>query len=145
MSTARTDRLAKIDRLIDFLAQHNFLAQQLGEIPAPGVNWGLLLEFADLTEEDKEQARIALDAYDQNKFESLVIKQLEFDARVMGPLPPDAIAPPPSIKDAVREQLAGLAQRQAARAEKRRVKNIQALAKKRVPPEQRVDRRKGAW
>jgi uncharacterized membrane protein len=29
-------------------------------------------------------------------------------------MPPDAIAPPPSIKDAVREQLAGLAQRQAA-------------------------------
>jgi hypothetical protein len=57
----------------------------------------------------------------------------------------DAIAPPPSIKQAVREQLAGLAQRQAARDEKRRVKNLQALVKKRVPPEQRVDRRKGAW
>jgi hypothetical protein len=59
MSTARTDRLAKIDRLIDFLAR------QRGEFPDPEANWGSLIEFADLTEEEKEQARIALAAYDR--------------------------------------------------------------------------------
>ena len=65
------------------------------------------------------------------------MKQLEFDA----------IAPlsSMSIKESIREQLAGLAERQAARAAKRRVTNSQALARKRLPPEQRVDRRKGAW
>ena len=60
MSTARTERLAKIDRLIDYLARLR------GEFPDPEANWGSLLEFADLTEEEKEQARITLDAYDRN-------------------------------------------------------------------------------
>jgi len=60
MSTARTERLAKIDRLIDYLAR------QRGEFPEPRPNWGSLLDFADLTEEEKEQARIALAAYDRN-------------------------------------------------------------------------------
>jgi len=51
-----------------------------------------------------------------------------------------------STRTAVREQLAGLAERQARRAAKRRTTNSQALARKRLPPEQRVDRRlKGAW
>jgi hypothetical protein len=56
MSTARTERLAKIDRLIDFLAR------QRGEFPEPRPNWGSLLDFADLTEEEIDQARIALNA-----------------------------------------------------------------------------------
>jgi hypothetical protein len=86
------------------------LARRFGEIPEPGVNWGSLLEFADLA--DRIEA---------------------------GEMPISI------IKEAVREQLAGLAERQAARAEKRRTRNRQALARKRLPPEQRVDRRKGAW
>jgi hypothetical protein len=42
MSTARTERLAKIDRLIDYLARLR------GEFPDPEANWGSLIEFADL-------------------------------------------------------------------------------------------------
>jgi hypothetical protein len=60
MSTRTAERLAAIDRLIDYLAR------QFGEFPEPGVNWGSLLDFQNLTEEEKEQARIALDAYDRN-------------------------------------------------------------------------------
>ena len=59
------------------------------------------------------------------------MKQLEFDA----------IAPlsSMSIKESIREQLA-----EAARDEKRRTTNRQALARKRLPPD--VDRRlKGVW
>jgi hypothetical protein len=99
MSTRTAERRAAIDRMIDVLAR------RFGEIPEPGVNWGSLLEFADLAD--------------------------RIEAGEM----------PISIKEAVREQLAGLAERQAARAEKRRTRNRQALARKRLPPEQRVDGR----
>jgi hypothetical protein len=62
MSMRTAERLAKIDRLIDYLAQERVW------FPEPGVN--SLLEFADLTEEEKEQARITLAAYDQSGGES---------------------------------------------------------------------------
>ena len=58
MSMRTAERLAKIDRLIDYLARLR------GEFPEPRPNWGSLLDFADLTEEEIDQARIALAAYD---------------------------------------------------------------------------------
>jgi hypothetical protein len=61
MSTARTERLAKIDRLIDYLARLR------GEFPDPEASWGSLIEFADLTEEIARLSRAITERTDEGE------------------------------------------------------------------------------